>query len=1348
MKNIFKILFSAVLLIGLIGGLIYGYYVLTHDEYKDDDLISKEYNIIVDDEVRVCVGDTYTIVPYLMSKNGSIEESRFQYTALSDAISVSEDGVVTILSLPKDGEDVKIKVFDRNTSVETEVKLIILEELSNVLGITISDETNNKTLIEGEQKLSFGRQYFINVVAEPKIFDLADYCSITCLDEDGTEKEAFDISFNNATISLSPTGLGVGKLLISISDPLKTFYEHEIDFSISLQEKELGDEILENENKTLLSKEELNSISSVTISSNIEDISELSSLLGLNTIVLSTDSLMNYTNIPSGMCYRVKTSVYEQYVESEAWEDYINSIIPYENSPSEIYVVYHNSKYTNVSDSFFYRKVIQDYEFPSLSYKGYVNTAWKNLDDNEISEDQVKQISINGIHLFAVWRPIEYNIRYNVRVTEVSPATDAWNYESQGYLRTFNQVCNFENRGYNFMGWTTDPLVQIGEAEYLTNQLYGQDDFTTTDGVEINLYDVWSPIEYEIRFEHNPLYEANTINSITLKYDDVQALPTGVARGYTFNGWSLGNKSFNGGEQITKLTDQDHGVVTLLSTWIENSYTLSFEPAGGNTNPETDFSTYSVTLLYSQPYTLKELFKVGYSTYFWYADVNGNGRQDGGEATYDKTQTISKVVGSGEVILRAVWSQCSYKVNYNLNGGTLVNGTSGLDYDFEEYFTIPEIVKTGWAFAGWTYNGNTYNAGDSVNRLSSINNDIVTLTAHWVIKKYTVKFDSNGGSVDALPMVVNYDELFVLPVPYGYVGHTFKHWSYNGSTYNGGESVSKLTANNNDTVTLSAEWRINTYTIHYNALGGNVTPASQVVNYDSVITLPTATRAGYTYTKWTSNGIKYNPGQTVTKLTAEDNDSITFTVDSWTMNSYTVKFDANGGSVSPTSKTLTYEERYTLPAATNKLGYTFVNWSYNGKTYTSGQTISQVSTINSDQITFKANWRENTYTIQFNANGGSVNPGQKTISYWSEYMLPTPSRVGHSFEGWSYNGTTYKPGATVKSLTNVDNATVVFVAKWKVDYYTINIHASKATIVVSGGGYSQTVKDEKGSNGGTSNTLTVPYGTSLKVDITYVDPNNQISYCDINGNRHNQNLTSYTITMPNTNITIDASSDGCFAKGTLILLADGTQKPIEEIQSGDMIMSWNFITGKMESMPVSLYWNHGEDIYTVINLQFSNGSLLRVITEHGLFDYDLNKFVFINLHNYMDYVNHKFVSYNPDGSYYITELTNAYLTTEQTGSYSLRSACNDNAIAGNMLTLTVEDVQGFLTYFEVGEGMRYDQEKMQSDIEKYGLYTYEEWAEYVSYEEFVALNGQYLKILIGKGILTYEKIFDLIEGMR
>lgn len=63
------------------------------------------------------------------------------------------------------------------------------------------------------------------------------------------------------------------------------------------------------------------------------------------------------------------------------------------------------------------------------------------------------------------------------------------------------------------------------------------------------------------------------------------------------------------------------------------------------------------------------------------------------------------------------------------------------------------------------------------------------------------------------------------------------------------------------------------------------------------------------------------------------------------------------------------------------------------------------------------------------------------------------------------------------------------------------------------------------------------------------------------------------------------------------------------------------------------------------------------------------------------------------------------------------------------------------------ETMRYDEEKMQADIEKYGLFTYEEFSELVpvTQEVFEAFNGEYLKVAIGKGLIDCETLNRLAE---
>jgi hypothetical protein len=74
----------------------------------------------------------------------------------------------------------------------------------------------------------------------------------------------------------------------------------------------------------------------------------------------------------------------------------------------------------------------------------------------------------------------------------------------------------------------------------------------------------------------------------------------------------------------------------------------------------------------------------------------------------------------------------------------------------------------------------------------------------------------------------------------------------------------------------------------------------------------------------------------------------------------------------------------------------------------------------------------------------------------------------------------------------------------------------------------------------------------------------------------------------------------------------------------------------------------------------------------------------------------------------------------------------------------LEDYDLF-NYFELGENMTFDKAQMQADIEKYGLYTYEDFADYLTYEQFVAFNVQYFKIAVGKGNYTFDGILDLIN---
>ena len=151
---------------------------------------------------------------------------------------------------------------------------------------------------------------------------------------------------------------------------------------------------------------------------------------------------------------------------------------------------------------------------------------------------------------------------------------------------------------------------------------------------------------------------------------------------------------------------------------------------------------------------------------------------------------------------------------------------------------------------------------------------------------------------------------------------------------------------------------------------------------------------------------------------------------SFTVNTtYVVTFNPNGGSVSTTSKTVTYGSTYgTLPTPTRS-GYTFLGWgvSTNSKTYrTSGSTVTATS-----NHTLYAIWQANTYTITYNANGGTGAPSAQTKVYGTNLTLSNtkPTRSGYTFKGWSTssNGNVaYAAGATYSA-----NSAVTLYAVWE-----------------------------------------------------------------------------------------------------------------------------------------------------------------------------------------------------------------------------------------------------------------------------------------------------------------------------
>ena len=272
------------------------------------------------------------------------------------------------------------------------------------------------------------------------------------------------------------------------------------------------------------------------------------------------------------------------------------------------------------------------------------------------------------------------------------------------------------------------------------------------------------------------------------------------------------------------------------------------------------------------------------------------------------------------------------------------------------------FTRAGYTQVGWS----TVDGGEKVYGFEDVytQNEALTLYPVWNTNKYTITFDTNGGS-EIAPITQDYGTEITAPDNPTRKGYTFKGWDK--------EIPKTMPAEN---ITVKAQWEINQYTITFDTNGGSeIAPITQ--DYGTEITAPdNPTRKGYTFKGWDKEIPKTMPAENIT-LKAQ-----------WEINQYTITFDTNGGSeIAPITQD--YGTEITAPANPTRKGYTFKGWD---------KEIPK--TMPAENITVKAQWKINQYTITFDTNGGS-DIAPITQDYGTEITAPdNPTRKGYTFKGW------------------------------------------------------------------------------------------------------------------------------------------------------------------------------------------------------------------------------------------------------------------------------------------------------------------------------------------------------------
>ena len=272
------------------------------------------------------------------------------------------------------------------------------------------------------------------------------------------------------------------------------------------------------------------------------------------------------------------------------------------------------------------------------------------------------------------------------------------------------------------------------------------------------------------------------------------------------------------------------------------------------------------------------------------------------------------------------------------------------------------FTRVGYTQVGWS----TVDGGEKVYDFKDIytKNEALTLYPVWNTNKYTITFDTNGGS-EIAPITQDYGTEITAPDNPTRKGYTFKGWDK--------EIPKTMPAEN---ITVKAQWDINQYTIDFDTNGGSdIAPITQ--DYGTEITAPdNPTRKGYAFRGWDKEIPETMPAGNIT-VKAQ-----------WEINQYTITFDTNGGSeIVPITQD--YGTEITVPDNPTRKGYTFKGWD---------KEIPE--TMPAENMTVKAQWKINQYTITFDTNGGSeIAP--ITQDYGTEITAPdNPTRKGYTFRGW------------------------------------------------------------------------------------------------------------------------------------------------------------------------------------------------------------------------------------------------------------------------------------------------------------------------------------------------------------
>ena len=566
--------------------------------------------------------------------------------------------------------------------------------------------------------------------------------------------------------------------------------------------------------------------------------------------------------------------------------------------------------------------------------------------------------------------------------------------------------------GFTFTGWftSTDEGKTLSDTEF---------DFATKITKNITLYAKWTeesdtpkedPATVKISFDTN---EGSEVTEIIAEIGKATKAPTAPTKGgFDFAGWFTDKeltKAFDFEKESAGLTED----IILYAKWTVKVFTVTFDTDGG-TKIDAQLIEYNGTA--KKPATNPTKANCTFSG--WFADSEFKTEFDfAGKITKDTT-------------VYAKWTPVigTYEVKFDTNADSKVDTPVITEGQKANKPKAP--TKEHYTFAGW------FSDKDLKSEFSfdTAITEAITLYAKWTPVKYTVTFNSNGGS-EIKAKEVEYNTTISAPE----TAPTKEHY-----TFAGWFSDSETTAEYDfaDTpitgdLTLYAKWTPVKYTVTFETNGGNSIVA-QPVEYNTTVTKPADPKKGEAdaFEGWYTDSALTKAFNFETKITGN------ITLYAKWVDGVVVTFDPNYTGSTATKQTFIKGGKATKPADPTRANYVFKGWFKEA----SGTTAFDFAkTTLSDSITLYAKWAE-AWTVTFDTKGGN-SIAAKTVEKGSAIEKPAnPTKTGYEFKGWftsSDEGTTLS--ATAYNFATPVATSFTLYAKWEILTYKVDFVKDGAT---------------------------------------------------------------------------------------------------------------------------------------------------------------------------------------------------------------------------------------------------------------------------------------------------------------